>query len=122
MDVGDRDDARGTSGYRPSPAGDGQARNVGDEDTGLAEQAELERERGAAEQGGEQGAAAEGLGDDDGDEVAVPVREGPEVLEHRVDGFVLGREHVEVRLALRPAEEARLDPGVRPVEGNVDGV
>ena len=99
----------------PSLGGDG--RDVGDDDVGLDEQAQLEPELRPLG-GRHQRSLAELLGQDDGDDLAV-LAQPCDRLEHGRGRVAPRRQDVEPRLAARQVEPACVDAGVGALAGNV---
>ena len=95
----------------------GDGRDVGDDDAGLDEQAQLEAKLRALRRG-HQRALAELLGQDDGDDLTVLAQPGDR-LEHRRRRVAPLRQHVEPRLAAGQVEPACVDAGVRALARNM---
>src|SRR5205823_13022818 len=95
-------------------------RHVRDDDTGLGQEPQLEREleRMAGLLG--ERSAAELLWDDDSYEVGFAARQSPDLVEHRVDRTALPVERLEQRRAVRGVEPGRADTRIGAVPRDVD--
>ena len=69
---------------------------------------------------GEQRRMPEELGDYDGDEIALAVRQLPDAVENCVERPLARLDDLEVGVALGDPVEARLDARIGSVEGDVD--
>src|SRR5262249_22593054 len=85
----------------------GDLRDVRDDHPRLAQKPQLEQERRAAHDRRDERRLAEELGNNDRDEVALPVWDAPDVLENSIERLLLRVEDLEMRSALRQLEEAR---------------
>ena len=95
-------------------------RHVRDDDAGLGQEPQLERELERVPRLLGERAAAELLGDDDRDEVGLAARQPPDLLEHRVDRAAVRVERLEQRRAAGEVEPARADPGIAAAARDVD--